>query len=219
VLLEWLSETFSYHHRFRWVSCQLDHLCELPTDALRRKALTCLPSTLNETYARVLMRVEESARPLVRRTLQWIAYAERPALSDEQLLEIVAIDENDEELDPEACPDLEDLLRYCGSLVRRTSGSLYDYTNNSWCTSTILELAHFTVQEFLEAIIPNDTELNEFRLSPTDKLTLAKTCLNYLCLPSFNRPPVDFEKDFEDHPFYDHVSRYLIIYIHRFAHE
>jgi ankyrin repeat protein len=165
------------------------------------------------------MRVEESARPLVRRTLQWIAYAERPALSDEQLLEIVAIDENDEELDPEACPDLEDLLRYCGSLVRRTSGSLYDYTNNSWCTSTILELAHFTVQEFLEAIIPNDTELNEFRLSPTDKLTLAKTCLNYLCLPSFNRPPVDFEKDFEDHPFYDHVSRYLIIYIHRFAHE
>ncbi|KAF7672905.1 hypothetical protein GT037_008856 [Alternaria burnsii] len=204
---------------FRWVSCQLDHLCELPTDALRRKALTCLPSTLNETYARVLMRVEKSARPLVRRTLQWIAYAERPALSDEQLLEIVAIDEDDEDLDPEACPDLEDLLRYCGSLVRRTSGSIYDYTNNSWCASTILELAHFTVQEFLEAIIPNDTELNEFRLSSIDKLTLAKTCLNYLCLPSFNRPPVDFEKDYEDHPFYEHVSRHLIIYVHRFAHE
>ena len=93
MLLDTLSLTFAYHYRFRWVSCQLDHLCELPTDALRRKALTCLPTTLNETYARVLTRVEASARPLVRRTLQWITYAHHSGLSVEQLSEIVAIDD------------------------------------------------------------------------------------------------------------------------------
>jgi ankyrin repeat protein len=215
VLLDTLSLTFAYHYRFRWVSCQLDHLCELPTDALRRKALTCLPTTLNETYARVLTRVEASARPLVRRTLQWITYAHHSGLSVEQLSEIVAIDEKDEELDPEACPDIEDLLRYCGSLVRRTSG--FSYTSNSSCTK--LELAHFTVQEFLEAINPNDAELNEFRLSSTDELILAKTCLNYLCLPSFNQPPFDFEEDFEDHPFYHHATICLTNYVGQVTHD
>ncbi|KAB2104390.1 hypothetical protein AG0111_0g7901 [Alternaria gaisen] len=198
---------------FRWVSCQLDNLCELPTDALRRKALTSLPSTLNETYARVLTRIEVSARPLVRRTLQWIAYAERPGLFVEELSEIVAIDENDEELDPEACPDLDDLLRYCGSLVRKAN-SFYDSSARNR-----LELAHFTVQEFLEAINPNDTELNEFRLSSTDTLTLAGTCLNYLCLPSFDRPPSSIQNDLGSHPFYGHVSLYLFNYVDLHTHE
>ncbi|CAN9446938.1 unnamed protein product [Alternaria alternata] len=198
---------------FRWVSCQLDHLCELPTDALRRKALTCLPSTLNETYARVLTRIEESARPLVRRTLQWIAYAVYPGLSIEQLSEIVSIDEEDKELDPEACPDPDDLLRYCGSLIRRTNSSHNDSSHSR------LELAHFTVQGFLEAISQNDTELNQFCLSPTDTLILARTCLNYLSLPSFDRPPSDFEDDLNEHPFYQHVSKSLMTYIHKHAYE
>lgn len=169
------------------------------------------------------MRVEKSARPLVRRTLQWIAYAKWPALSDEQLLEIVAIDENDEELDPEACPDLEDLLRCCGSLVRRVNefsdSPSYGIPSYDRASYDRLELAHFTVQEFLEAIKPEDTSMNEFRLSKTDTLTLAKTCVNYLCLPSFDRLPSDFENDLEDHPFYRHVSRNLTNYVQEAKHE
>ena len=195
------------------MSCQLDDLCDLPTDARRRKALTCLPSDLPETYARVLTRVEKSTRPLLRRTLQWIAYASYPGLSIEQLCEIVSIGENDEKLDPEACPDLEDLLRYCGSLVRRTNSSPKSLSYGR------LELAHFTVQQFLETINPEDMELKEFRLSSTDTLTLARTCLNYLCLPSFDRLPSDCETGLEGHPFYEHVSRYLNSYIKGIAHE
>ena len=195
----WLS---AKQNRFRWVSCQLDHLCDLPNDALRRKALTQLPLTLHETYERVLMRVKEPAIPLVRRTLQWIAYA-TPKLTIEELTEIVSIDQDDELLDPEACPDPEDLLRFCGSLVRRARGSL--------------ELAHFTVQEFLEAIKPNDERLSEFRLDAADKLTLAKICVTYLCLPSFDQPPlILFNNGFKDIAFYNYASRHLLEYVELF---
>ena len=48
---------------------------------------------------------------------------------------------------------------------------------------------------------------------------MARTCLNYLCLPSFDRLPSDCETGLEGHPFYEHVSRYLNSYIKGIAHE
>lgn len=111
-----------------------------------------LPKTLYETYDRILMRVNQQTIQLVRRTLQWIAYA-KPTPDPKQLAEIVSFGEDDEELEPDACPDPNDLLRFCGSLIRQVDG--------------FFELAHFTVQEFLEAIVPGDDRLGKFRLSPT----------------------------------------------------
>jgi ankyrin repeat protein len=148
------------------------------------------------------MRVEESAIPLVRRTLQWITYA-TPKLTVEELTEIVSLDEDDDMLNPEAFPDPEDLLRLCGSLIRRAHQSL--------------ELAHFTVQEFLEAIQPEDIRLNKFRLCATDKLTLAKTCVTYLCLPSFDRPPLGLiQNDRGILPFSKHATEHLLEYLSDF---
>jgi len=186
------------------VTCQLDHLCELPTDALRREALKRLPPNLHETYARILKRITEPSRPLVQRTLRWLVYAESP-LAATALVEIVSVDENADILDSEACPDIEDLLRCCGSLVR-TDANL-----------KTIELAHFTVQEFLEAIQPEDAELMEFRLSKTDTLTLALTCINYLCLPSFDRPAQSATADdVEAHGFYPHAVCFLPEYVLKF---
>jgi hypothetical protein len=108
------------------------------------------------------MRNPGSAISLVWRTLQWIAYAE-PKLDLEEPTEIVSLDDDESELDPEACPDTKDLLRLCKSLVRRGRDSL--------------ELAHFMVLEFLEAIEPSDQRLNKFRLNKTERLTLAKICV------------------------------------------
>jgi len=186
------------------VTCQLDHLCELPTDALRREALKRLPPNLHETYARILTRINKPSRPLIQRVLRWLVYAEIP-LGNAGLVEIVSVDENAEALDAEACPDVEDILRCCGSLVR---------TNSRF----EIELAHFTVQEFLEAIHPDDTELKDFRLSKADTLTLAMTCINYLCLPSFDRPPDSADAaDVEDHVFYFHAAWSLPRYARTFT--
>ncbi len=56
--------------------CQLDHLCELPSDKQRREALKKLPEGLTETYLRILARVPKRNRDLVRMTLQVLAFAE-----------------------------------------------------------------------------------------------------------------------------------------------
>lgn len=60
-------------YRFRWVACQIDHLCELPNDGARSKALDQLPRGLPETYDRILGRVldrHEEIHRLVSMTLQ-----------------------------------------------------------------------------------------------------------------------------------------------------
>lgn len=183
------------------MSCQLDELCDLPSDAMRRKALTRLPKTLYETYERILERINQQSVPLVRRTLQWIAYA-APKLTIDQLVEIVSFGEDDENLDLEAYPDPDDILRSCRSLIRQNDDSF--------------ELSHFTVLEFLESIDPGHDELGKFRLSSThDKATIVRTAVQYLCLPVFNQLPflVDaYHFAFRDHPFYGYACTHLSYY-------
>jgi hypothetical protein len=117
--------------RFRWVTCQLDHLCELSSDAQRRKAIHELPATLNETYERILARVKPHDIPLVRRVLLWTTYALQE-LNVDALLEVVSIEKDDHCIDPEARVDEEQILQCCSSLIRKRAGHF--------------ELAHFTVQ-------------------------------------------------------------------------
>ncbi|KAI1371926.1 ankyrin repeat-containing domain protein [Hypoxylon crocopeplum] len=84
---------------FRWVACQLDHLCELPTDKARREALTKLPPTLPASYERILLRVEssnEQVQKLVQRSLQLIA-------ADDEAVEA------------------DEIMRWCSSLIRRST--------------------------------------------------------------------------------------------------
>ncbi|KAH7361209.1 hypothetical protein BKA66DRAFT_536672 [Pyrenochaeta sp. MPI-SDFR-AT-0127] len=180
---------------FRWVACQIDHLCDLATDSQRRKALNELPKDLNETYERILSRVKDHAVPLVAKTLQWLAHG-TPSLEVDALLEALSIDDNSDTLDPEARPTEEDLLLYCSSLVRKTG--------------VHLELAHFTVQEYLLNLTSDHGHLGQFRLAKDSKAVFAKTCLSYLCLPAFNQPlePVlgDILSFRDQFPFHAHAS-------------
>lgn len=80
------------------------------------------------------------------------------------------------ELDSDAMPDEEGILKWCSSLVRRTPDGAR------------LELAHFTVEEFLLAIDtskPNNPYAS-YKISPNDQnLPLAKLCLTYLLFENF----------------------------------
>ncbi|KAF1962071.1 hypothetical protein CC80DRAFT_153716 [Byssothecium circinans] len=190
---------------FRWVSCQLDYLCELPTDAMRRKALTELPETLHESYERILLRVKAPIIPIVQKALQWIAYSS-PKLTLAELVDILSLGE-DATLDEEARLDHEDVFRFCGSLIRRGGESdKWDYA----------ELAHFTVLEFLQNIKPDHEQLHMFRLVPGDHAALAKSCITYLCSPSFNAVPPTTRQGFETlrrkHSFHSHASQSLTSY-------
>ncbi len=176
----------------------MDYLCELPNDAARRKALGSLPPDLNSTYERILSRVNQSnpeTQKLVRRALRWIAHDHHYILTIEGLCEATSIDFGDTKRNSEAVPNEFEVLRWCSSLVRKS----VDHNR--------LELAHFTVLEFLRQIDPvRDISLGAYRIDPkSDRLIFAKVCLTYLNLEdfdqcsSFNQRTV--ESRFHEYPF------------------
>lgn len=122
--------------------CQIDHICSLSNDKSRRKALDTLPPDLPTTYERVLDRVNASNkenRLTVERALRWILWSAEP-LSLRALSEAVSVNIGDTALERDAITDPEAILQWCGSLVRMTPGL------------DTLELAHYSVKEFLERI-------------------------------------------------------------------
>lgn len=152
----------------------MDYLCSLNNDAARRRALNSLPPDLPSTYERILERVNSTGqenRVMVRRVLQWIIGAKEP-LSIAALAEAVSINEGDDFRDRDAIPDVDAILEICGSLVRRSSDQNH------------LELAHFTVKEFLFSIDPvKQGSIAAYHLDDSEiDIELAKVCLTYVCL-------------------------------------
>ena len=171
----------------------MDHLCELGTDRARRSALDKLPRGLPKTYERILTRVletHEETQDLVIRALQWLTVAE-PALSSKALIEALALNLGDSKIDSDAMTSEEELLKWCSSLIRRR-------VDNEG-----LELAHFTVKEYLLSI-NTDTgpQFTKFKIYPEESnLLLGSICLTYLNLDSFvDTPPPDhiFEHAYSD---------------------
>ena len=157
--------------RFRWVACQMDHLCELPNDAARRKALNTLPATLHATYERILQRINRSNKDiqqLVQRSLRWLVCS-RDHLTSQALCEAISIESGDTSLDPTRISEEKEILRWCSSLVRRSA------------LGDGLELAHFTVKEFLTTgIDQRDREFGVYHVDLDDDAELAERCLTYM---------------------------------------
>ena len=159
----------------------MDYMCELPNDAARRKALDSLPPDLNSTYERILNRVNQSnpeTQKLVRRVLRWITSEPNNSyLGIDALCEAISIDFGDTKRNTEAISDESEILRWCSSLVRKSA-----YGDR-------LELAHFTVEEYLKQIDPGrDTSISAYRIDPrADWIILAKVCLTYLNFEDFNQ--------------------------------
>ena len=160
----------------------MDYLCELPNDAARRKALVSLPPDLNSTYERILRRVNQSnteVQRLVQRTLRWIVHGHTYPfpLRIDALSESLSVEVGDSRLNSEAIPDEFEILHWCSSLVRKSVDGHH------------LELAHFTVKEFLMQI-SRDKD-NEFQPYGTEldaaNMEMAETCLTYLNFEDFTQ--------------------------------
>ncbi|PSN59505.1 ankyrin [Corynespora cassiicola Philippines] len=182
---------------FQWVSCQLDYLCSLPTDRDRRKSIDKLPKDLDETYTRILLRIDKPLVPMAVDALHWIAYA-TPRLSIEQLLEALSIREDTTCFEVEACPVEETIRQCCSSLIRKVESRF--------------ELAHFTVKQYLESLAVAsfqslDPQVAQFRYHPDMYTKFARTSLKYLCLSDFTIPPEETIYGrltlSENHPFHE----------------
>ena len=150
----------------------MDHLCELPNDAARRKALNALPPTLHATYERILQRINRSNKDiqqLVQRSLRWLVCS-RNHLTSQALCEAISIETGDTSLDPTRISDEKEILRWCSSLVRRSA------------LGDGLEIAHFTVEDFLATgINQHDREFGVYHVDlDDDEAELAERCLTYL---------------------------------------
>lgn len=93
------------------------------------------------------------------------------------LCEAVSVDLGSTRRNPEAIPDDREILHRCSSLVRKSENGKK------------LELAHFTVKEFLQQIDPKkDISIGAYRYDPgNDELILAKVCITYLMFDDFDQ--------------------------------
>lgn len=163
--------------RFRWVTCQIDFLCTLANDRERREALEKLPPTLPETYERILQRANsggESIQLIVQKSLQWITFSIEP-LTLSSLAEALSVELGAKHLNLDDIDDEAAILDGCGSLVRVSM------------PEKVVELAHFTVQEFLTSIKARGGA--QFLRYHVDEdladLYMAKICLTHCCVDNF----------------------------------
>ncbi|KAL8802386.1 MAG: hypothetical protein Q9182_003876, partial [Xanthomendoza sp. 2 TL-2023] len=159
---------------FLWVACQIDELQDCLTKSMIRETLDSLPSTLNETYARLLGNIKKLHQNLARKLLQWLVYSLEP-LHFGELVDILAVDlDRLPRFDPERrIPNPEALLKICSSLI--TIGT------DSGEGEKIVKLAHLSVREYLTSI---DILAGDRAVYAVESLraheTIAEDCLAYL---------------------------------------
>ncbi|OTA68801.1 ankyrin, partial [Hypoxylon sp. EC38] len=188
---------------FRWVACQLDHLCELPTDKARREALTKLPPTLPASYERILHRVEssnEQVQKLVQHSLQLIASPRN--LNIEEICEAVSVPLDQDTFEDDEIIDADEIMRWCSSLIRKSADSQR------------FEFAHYSVMEFLEGIHSTNPNLASYQVS-RDKalLLLGPLCLKYLTFKNHEQAPIATNEEIQRisernkaRPLYEHAA-------------
>ncbi|KAI9730416.1 MAG: hypothetical protein M1834_005926 [Cirrosporium novae-zelandiae] len=177
---------------FRWVVCQMDEIKKCASKADLSKTLKSLPKTLDETYIRMLERVDEIHLDRVKTILQFLSYSQRPLFLDE-LAEVLTVVHEPPYIDPDrSLHEPEEILRICSGLVtsnsvmyRREWSTQVIYEHNSEDSSDVaverkdIRLAHFSVQEFLET--SRASEGTWFRIQELHAHShIAESCLFYL---------------------------------------
>ena len=106
--------------RFRWVALQLEVLRNCRSRHQVMEQLTRLPKDLNETYDRILGRIQEQDREDAVKLFQWLAFSIRP-LKLSELAEAIQVDFKSQYLpwfnSNRRYDDAEDILRVCSGFV------------------------------------------------------------------------------------------------------
>ena len=163
-------------------------------------ALLSMPKTLSAIYQQSMQRIEKllpGDRQLAKDALAWLAFAERP-LKGAELQHAVGIEEGASKFDKSNTPHIEDIVEVCWPFV--THRKMDD----------ILSLVHTTVSEFLKSSV--------HEWLPNAKEMLAKGCLSYLALDSFESGFCSSDDEFgsrlEQFPFYHYAARYWGNHLH-----
>lgn len=145
----------------------MDLLCQIPTKRGVRKALEALPYGIDKTYSEAWHRVctqSPQQAELGKRILSWMIHATRP-LRVQELRYALAIEDNDEEIDPDGLLDVATLTSFCAGLV------IVDEQRG------LFSLVHPTTQEYFDK--------HKGVLFPAAHENIAATCITYLRMKPF----------------------------------
>ncbi len=145
----------------------MDLLYQIPTKRGVRKALEVLPNGIDKTYSEAWHRVcaqSPQQAELGKRILSWIIHATRP-LKVQELRHALAIEDNDEEIDPDGLLDVATLTSFCAGLV------IVDEQRG------LFSLVHPTTQEYFDE--------RKDVLFPAAHENIAATCITYLRMRPF----------------------------------
>ncbi|KAI9657547.1 MAG: hypothetical protein M1831_004163 [Alyxoria varia] len=155
---------------FRWVACQLDSLRKCMRPSTVKRTLETLPRTLDETYERILLQVDDEYQQEVRLALIWLVAAQRP-LTVRELAEAVIVG-----ISAESSFDPTDRLFDPNSIANVLTGLV---TISGGFSSTI-RLAHFSVEEYLVSDRLASSEASRYHVSiPSSHIALTNASLIY----------------------------------------
>ena len=156
------------------MSCQLDKLRRCLPQRIRR-ALDELPITLDETYERTLLDIDEEKWAFAHRLFQCVTVASRP-LRVEELAEFLAFDfdgEGSARFEPDWRPD------DARSAVLSTCSTLISIVNVD--DAAVVQFSHFSVKEFLTSTRIARGRLSRYYIpSKPAHMTVARGCLSLL---------------------------------------
>ena len=111
--------------RFRWVALQLAELEKCSSQYEIEKQLAELPEGLDETYSRILKRIDKKHRADTKMFLQWLAFCRRP-MTIKEIAETTTVDfasENSPVFNRDKrYSDPRDVLVRCSSFVSESEG-------------------------------------------------------------------------------------------------
>ena len=169
-----------------------------------RKKLASLPIDLDETYDRILDSIDEDYQQDALKVLQWLTYSIRP-LRLEEVAEVIAIDVTES---PRFNPDkryLEprDIWTICSSLISLQEEAL----RNSGAGRVIVQLAHFTVKEYLISPRIQKGRLKPYSIQEVDaNASIAESSLAYLL--QFDKPDSLTTQTVLEFPLADYAAKY-----------
>ena len=167
-----------------------------------RKALRSLPKDLDDTYARILQRIDDAGdSEYVASIMQWLAYSTRP-MSLVEIAEVMTVDtKGDPRVDVERrFEDPQDLLRICSGLVTTVHQRMFPDLMTIGAgeeeeilpLAEILQFAHFSVLEYMRSPRLHGEPGKKFAIHGENAhVFISETCMIYLLHLSL--PQTDFD--------------------------
>ena len=156
-----------------------------------KKGSEALGKAYDEALERIEGQLAEDAS-LAHRALSWITYARRP-LRTLELCHALAIEPGDNELEPDAVYNIDDILSVCAGLVTVDK------------QSDVVRLVHYTTQEYLS------TRFREGWM-PEAKQDIAIACITYLSMDDLKsgacKDDASFEKRLDYRPLLGYAAHF-----------